>query len=236
MSKYTCNEIKDGWISSVPLILGFIPVAMTFGILAKNADFSIWTCLGFSMFVYAGASQFIALNLLLLDAGFSEIILTTLLVNFRHFLMSASLAPQLPNQTKKWSPLIAFGITDEIFSVASFRKKQLSAAYMITLEGVGYLAWVFGTFLGFVLGSVLPAVLQDSMGIALYAMFVAILIPEVKRSSKAFVLAILSGLINIVCTYAFHLPQGWSIILSVLIASLFGTYWSTKGGVVKYES
>lgn len=236
MTKNTYNEIKEGWLNSIPLILGFIPVAMTFGILAKNAEFSIWTCLGFSMFVYAGASQFIALNLLLMGTGFSEIILTTLLVNFRHFLMSASLAPQLPKNTKKWSPLIAFGITDEIFSVASFRKKPLSSSYMITLEGVGYLAWVFGTFLGFALGSILPAVLQDSMGIALYAMFVAILVPEVKKSSKAFVLAVLSGLLNIVCSYAFHMPQGWSIILSVIIASLFGTYWSTRGGVLKYES
>ena len=94
--------------------------------------------------MYLGSSQFMALNLITVGAGLGEIILTTLLVNFRHFLMSASLSENIGHE-KAYRPLIAFGITDEVFSVVSFRKESMTKEYILTLEALSYLSWVGGT-------------------------------------------------------------------------------------------
>jgi len=116
------NGFRDGIVDGIPIFLGYITVAITFGILSKNVGITMVDSILFSVLVFAGASQFIALNLLLLGVGVGEIVLTTLLVNFRHFLMSASLATRMTKDMKRWSPLIAFAVTDEVFSVASFKK------------------------------------------------------------------------------------------------------------------
>lgn len=95
------NGFSDGIIDGIPIFIGYITVAITFGILSKNVGITMIDSILFSVLVFAGASQFIALNLLLLGAGVGEIVLTTLLVNFRHFLMSASLATRMTNDMKR---------------------------------------------------------------------------------------------------------------------------------------
>lgn len=228
-------SFKDGIIDSIPIVIGFVPIAMTFGILAKNADITMFHCILFSVLVFAGASQFIALNLILLGAGIGEIVLTTFLVNFRHFLMSASLTTKITKDMKKWSPLIAFGITDEVFSVASFKKGTLTKQYIISLELLAYSAWVSGTALGYLVGKILPEIIKASMGIALYAMFVAILIPEAKKSIKPIILAGLSGIINSICIYFLTLPQGWSIVISIVLTSFIGLFLFKEEEEAVYE-
>ena len=229
------NGFSDGIIDGIPIFIGYITVAITFGILSKNVGITMIDSILFSVLVFAGASQFIALNLLLLGAGVGEIVLTTLLVNFRHFLMSASLATRMTNDMKRWSPLIAFAITDEVFSVASFKKGTIAKKYILSLEFAAYTAWVGGTILGFLVGGVLPDAVRGSMGVALYAMFAAILIPEVKKTRKALILVCLSGIINTLCRYLFILPQGWSIVISIVMVSLLGVFLFDKEGTVEYE-
>jgi len=216
--------MRDGFKDGFPIIMGFIPIAMAFGILCKTAEISLLESLGFSMIVFAGASQFIAVNLLIAGAGIGEIIFTTLLVNFRHFLFAASLSPKMTKDMKNTVPLIAFGLTDEIFSVASLKTKDLSKEYMITLESCAYFALAIGTAMGFILGGILPASVQLSMGIALYALFVAILVPEMKKSVKVVVLLVLSGMTNTICLYLFNIPQGWSIIIAIILVSVLGLF------------
>ncbi|MCT4621305.1 MAG: AzlC family ABC transporter permease [Marinisporobacter sp.] len=218
----TKYSFKDGVVDGLPIVIGFVPIAMAFGILSKTTGITMMDSILFSVLVFAGASQFIALNLLLVGAGIGEIILTTLLVNFRHFLMGASLATRMTKDMKRWSPFIAFGITDEIFSVASFKEGTLTKEYMLSLEFLAYSSWVGGTALGYLVGSVLPEAMKMSMGVALYAMFAAILIPEIKKSTKAFILACLSGIINSICKIFFSLPQGWSIVISIILVSFLG--------------
>src|SRR5690554_5485786 len=89
------EEIKQGMLSAFPIIVGYLPIAMAFGILSKTTGISLVESFMFSAIVFAGASQFMALNLILVGTGAGEIILTTLLVNFRHFLMSASMTERL---------------------------------------------------------------------------------------------------------------------------------------------
>lgn len=223
MEQYKCgfkDAIKDG----LPIVIGFIPVSMAFGILSKSGNLSLIESVSFSLFVFAGASQFIAINLIIVGASLGEIILTTLLVNMRHLLFSASLSSKISSEMKKKIPFIAFGLTDETFSVASLKKKELTNKYMLTLESMAYSSFVVGTFLGYILGGVLPKILQISMGIALYSLFVAILVPEIKKSKKILFLVIISGIVNTVLIKLTYFTQGWSIVITVLAVSFLGLF------------
>ena len=136
----------------------------------------------------------------------------------------SELITEMTKDMKNTVPLIAFGLTDEIFSVASLKTKDLSKEYMITLESCAYFALAIGTAMGFILGGILPASVQLSMGIALYALFVAILVPEMKKSVKVVVLLVLSGMTNTICLYLFNIPQGWSIIIAIILVSVLGLF------------
>jgi len=210
--------------ASIPLVIGYLPIALAFGILSKTTGISIIDSFLFSALVFAGASQFMALNLILIGAGFGEIILTTLLVNFRHFLMSASLAVKIEGNMKRWIPFIAFGVTDESFSVLSFREGKLTKEFTLGLQLSAYLSWVLGTVIGYLAGGILPEIIIDGMGIALYAMFTAILVPELKKSSKVLFLALLSGGVNTLLNYLNLLPKGWNMIVSIILVSFLGSY------------
>ena len=222
-----CNA-KDALKDGIPIVIGFIPIAIAFGMLSKAAGITILESVGFSMIVFAGASQFIALNLLIGGAGIGEIIITTFLVNFRHFLFSASLSPKIDNEMKKKIPLIAFGLTDEIFSIASLKSKELSNQYIILLEFSAYSALAVGTMIGNILGEILPEVIKLSMGIALYALFTAIIVPEMKKSIRVIVIFIIAGSINSILLEVIELSQGWSMIISILFASISGIFIKEK--------
>ena len=205
---------------------------MTFGILAKEVGIGIIPCIMFSVLVFAGASQFIALSLIQIGGGFGEIVLTTLLVNFRHFLMSASLAPKLDDSIRKIKPLIAFGVVDEIFSLASFKEDGLTKEYLITLQTIGYLSWNLGTILGYVVGGILPTLVKASMGIGLYAMFASILTPQFRKEKKAIILSLSAGIINTICIYVVKLPQGWSIVIAIVLVAGWGSIVYGKEGAL----
>ncbi len=181
----------------------------------------------FSAVVFAGASQFIALNLLMTGMGPGGIILTTLLVNFRHFLMSAYLSTRIGRIARRYLFLIAFGVTDEVFSVLSFKKGHFSKTYVFVLQLSAYSGWVSGTVTGYILGGFLPEILTRSMGVALYALLLAILLPEMKNSGKAVILTIASGLLNTLLIKLDILPNGWSIIVCILIIALAGSFFIT---------
>lgn len=231
----TKQNIKAGLIAGFPIVIGYFPVAMAFGILSKTIGISLTQSFLFSVFVYAGASQFMALNLLSLGVGINEIILTTLLVNFRHFLMSASFATKITRDMKKYIPFIAFGITDEVFSVASFEKEELTKEFMLSLQITSYLSWIAGTVFGYLVGEVLPTIVKASMGIALYAMFAAILIPEAKKSTKILILALSSGIINSLLNYLKILPQGWNLVAAIISVSALGAFIFRDENVVIVE-
>ncbi len=222
-----CNA-KDAFKDGFPIVIGFIPIAIAFGMLSKAAGITTLESVGFSLIVFAGASQFIALNLLIGGVGIGEIIITTFLVNFRHFLFSASLSPKIDEEMKRKVPFIAFGLTDEIFSIVSLKKKGLSSEYVILLEFFAYSALAIGTLVGNILGEILPEVIKLSMGIALFALFTAIIVPEIKKSSRVIVLFMGAGVINSFLLEFVELSQGWSMILSILFASVSNIFISEK--------
>jgi len=216
------QEIQDAAKAGIPIFIGYFPAAVAFGILSKTTGVSLLESFLFSAVVFAGASQFIALNLLTTGMGFTGIILTTLLVNFRHFLMSTYLSTRIKERLKKYYFALAFGVTDEVFSVLSFKKGPLSKGFVFALQMSAYSGWVSGTLCGYLLGGFIPPILSQSMGVALYSLLLAILMPEIKASSLSLFLALSSGLLNWLLMYLDILPNGWSIIVCIFIIATAG--------------
>ncbi|WP_026478798.1 AzlC family ABC transporter permease [Alkaliphilus transvaalensis] len=233
-TNYIAN-IKEGAISGLPIVVGYIPAAMAFGMLARTTGVTLLEAFLFSALVFAGASQFMAINLIAIGAGIGEIILATLLMNLRHMLMSGSLAAKLKNSVKALLPLMAFGVTDETFSVITLKKEEVELSFALPLQIVSYLAWVAGTVLGYLMGEIIPIILRNSMGVALYAMFVAILVPAMKNSKTATLLAFGAAAVNLLLNYTNLLPSGWNLIVTILIVSLAGVYILPEEDVKKDE-
>ena len=219
------KEVQDAFKSGIPIFIGYVPAAIAFGILSKGCEITLLESFLFSAVVFAGASQFIALNLLMTGMGPGGIILTTLLVNFRHFLMSAYLATRIGKIAKRYKFMMAFGVTDEVFSVLSFQKGRLSKPFIFILEISAYSGWISGTMAGYILGGFLPEILTRSMGVALYALLLAMLLPEIKKSVKALILTIGSGLLNTILIKLDFLPNGWTIIVCILVIALAGSFF-----------
>ncbi|KDR95521.1 4-azaleucine resistance probable transporter AzlC [Peptoclostridium litorale DSM 5388] len=217
MNENKKKEIRAGFQSGFSIAFGFIPIAMTFGILAKSAGTSLLECMGFSAIVYAGASQFMAIELLKSGAGIASIVFTTLLFNFRHFIMGASMSTKLDEDSMRWRPIMAFWMTDETYSIAYLKQEKISASFYIPMAMTAYLSLSLGSFLGFQLGSVLPSALNQSMGVALYAMFLAILTPEIKKSLKIFGVVATSGAVNMLVHRLDFVPMGWHIIIVIVL-------------------
>jgi 4-azaleucine resistance transporter AzlC len=219
------SDFQQAAKSAIPIFIGYFPAAVAFGILSKSCGITLFECFLFSAVVFAGASQFIALNLLLAGMNPGGVILTTLLVNFRHFLMSASLSTRVVSIARRYLFLMAFGVTDEVFSVLSFKKGDLSKIYIFILQLSAYSAWVSGTLAGYIMGGFLPDVLTKSMGIALYALLLAILLPEIKKSTKSLILAISAGLLNSILIKLDILPDGWTIIVCIIVIASAGAFF-----------
>ena len=177
-----------------------------------------------SALVFAGASQFVAVNLLATGAGLGEIILTTFLVNIRHLLMGAALAPRLRRQPVKVKSIIAFGVTDETFSVVSmYPAKNSNPGFVAGVNTIAYLGWVLGTACGSLMVKGLPALLQSSMGLALYAMFIGLLVPAVKKSLRLLLIALVAMFVNLL--FSQFISPGWSIVLGTVIGGATGIYF-----------
>lgn len=222
--KQDSYNAKEGFVAAIPIVIGYFPVAMAFGLLAKTVHISLLDSCLFSVLVFAGASQFMALDLIKAGIATGDIILATFLLNLRHLMMSASLAVRLKDIKKGWLLFIAFGITDESFSVASLKNGTLSISFLLALQGISYVSWISGTLVGYLVGTTLPLSVQSSLGIGLYAMFTAILIPEIKKSSNVLCLSITSGILYAFIDYFKLLPSGWSLIVSIIIASTVGLF------------
>lgn len=182
------GEVRKGVQSGISIAIGYAPIALTFGLLAKTTGLTIGETVLMSLLVFAGAAQYISLSLLTLGTGIFEIVLTTFIVNIRHFLMSTSLNEKWDDEQAANKVILSFGITDETFSVAAVREEKVTSGYMLGLISVSYASWVICSGLGHLIGASLPQTLQESMSVALYAMFVGLLVPSMKKVQKLFFL------------------------------------------------
>jgi 4-azaleucine resistance transporter AzlC len=223
--KFTQNFLS-GSKKGLAIALGYIPIAITFGLIANSSNIPGHITIMMSLLVFAGASQFIAVNLLKLGTGAWGIIITTFIVNLRHFLMSASISQRIKHKVpKKWMPLLAFGITDETFSFISLSpKEKLNTGFILGINTIAYSAWVLGTIAGIYLGKGLPEIMQDSMGIALYAMFIGLLLPNIKKHRIILIISLLTVGVSsfLYWNSLISIPKSWQIIITTILASIIG--------------
>jgi len=220
--------IKQGFQASLPIALGYIPVAITFGVLAMQSGMSLLELTLMSALVYAGASQFMGANMIAVQASAIEIIVATFVLNFRHFIMSFSFANTIRETVSlRGRTLLSLGLTDETFAVAAIDKDKAaernSAYYYGTIFLTAYLSWLVGTFLGGLLGEIIPEQLSQSMGIALYAMFIGLLIPAVKVNVRLAYIAVVAMLVNLL--FSQFISSGWAIVLGTIIGGATGIHF-----------
>lgn len=215
-----------GMIEAAPIVFGFIPIGIAFGVLANKAGLSDTNILLLSMIVYAGSSQFIAVSLMEANVPAISIILTTFIVNLRHLLMSAALAPYLGRWRRKELAAFAFHLTDETFALHSIRfpRGVPPKAQVFGLNATVQVAWVLGTWLGITLGGFIGEVEPWGLDFALPAMFVALLAIQVKGKVQISVAA-LAGLLSVALVLS---GMGrWNVILATFIGASIGTMVDT---------
>ncbi|MBY7143020.1 AzlC family ABC transporter permease [Virgibacillus sp. NKC19-3] len=221
------HMFRKGLTTGFPIMLGYLPIAITYGVLAKQAGMTLSELTLMSVMVFAGASQLMGANMIAVGAGALEIIIATFVLNFRHFVMSLSFMNQLRSISLKWKAPLSLGLTDETFAVAALNSKEAKmekgVLFYTAIILMAYLSWVFGSFLGGVLGEVIPDRLSQSMGIALYAMFIGLLVPSVKKELKVGFIAIIAMLINTICVYL-GMSTGWAIVFGTIIGGASGIY------------
>lgn len=171
--------LKDG----VPIGLGYLAVSFTFGIMARSAGISTAAAVVMSFTNLTSAGQFAALGIIQAGAPFLEMAVAQLIINLRYCLMSCSLSQKLEAGMPFFHRfLISYGVTDEIFGVSVCREGPLSPYYSYGLICVAVQGWTLGTFLGALSGELLPARLLSALGVALYGMFLAVVIPPARGS------------------------------------------------------
>ena len=224
------QEFKEGIRDGFPICLGYISVSMAFGLTAVKSGLPLWAAVLVSLTNVTSAGQFAGVNLLLAQSSYIQLMITTFIINLRYFLMSISVSQKVEAKFGIKERLIAsFGITDEVFAVSMQRRSELTFSYMLGLIVTPIAGWTFGTLIGAVATTLLPEALTDAMGIMLYGMFIAIIIPPA-RENRSVLIAIL---LAIGASYAFaYVPAlsamsgGWSVIIitvgvSALMAWLF---------------
>lgn len=229
------SSFLQGAQAGISIAIGYMPAALTFGLLAKTTGLTLYETILTSFIVFAGAAQYIFLSLLAVGTGAIEIIFTTFIVNIRHFLMSASLSEKVEEDSLWKKAIYSFGLTDETFSVASFKEGKVSTGYMFGLILISYSSWVINSGLGHVIGASLPKIIQESMSIALYAMFIGLLIPSLKKQRKILFLAVIASVFNSLCVASGFISTGWGIVISTITAAVLVELFYSKGAVRHVE-
>ena len=187
--QYFTAGFKDG----IPICLGYIAVSFTFGIMAKKVGISIFDAVLISLTNVTSAGQFAGLEIMVMSGSYWEMALTQLIINLRYCLMSFSLSQKL-RRDEPWGHRygVAFGVTDEIFGVSASKPGKVSAFYNYGVMSVAIPGWTFGTLLGAVSGSLLPDFIMSALSVAIYGMFLAVIIPPARKNKVVAVLVALS--------------------------------------------
>ena len=221
----------QGMKHGLPIMLGYLSVSFGFGIRAVQLGFSVFTATAISATNLTSAGQAmgiqVAANCVNLMQAVLEMILTQLVINLRYSLMGISLSQKLsPTFTTRHRLLASFGITDEIFAVAVSQPFAITPAYLYGMIAVSVAGWTAGTFLGAAAGQLLPAELTAAMGILLYGMFLAIIIPPARKQKPVLLTVLIAAAFSTAFYYGLPtVPSGFAVILSALAAAALTAWW-----------
>ena len=170
--------VRDG----IPIALGYFAVAFALGIKAKEAG--VLPAEGFlmSFLTHASAGEYAGLQVIASKTGYLMMAVMTLVASARYFLMSMALSQRLdPNLKLRHRFLVAFGLTDEIFGAEISQKGYVEPAYAYGLFVLPFLGWPAGTSFGILMGTLLPETVVSALSVALYGMFIAIIVPPARK-------------------------------------------------------
>lgn len=220
------REFTDGIKAGIPIFMGYFPIALTFGLIAKTSGISSVNAVLMSLTNFTGAAQFICVSMYASGVALTNIILTTFIINARYLLMSFCVANKLkPSVSSKVRALLAFGITDEVF-VVSMTKEDLKPSFMFGTQLISLIGWVGGTMAGVILADVLPKSILESIGIAIYIMFLGLLLPAVRQSMKIAVVTIIAMSISSIIYWIPWLNKtigDWRIIITIILSAMIGS-------------
>ncbi|SFC80712.1 AzlC family ABC transporter permease [Butyrivibrio sp. YAB3001] len=217
MSSGSLQDFKEGCQNAIPICLGYIAVSFAFGIESAKVGMTPFQAAMTSLLNVTSAGQFSALEIIARNGSFIELAVLQFIINLRYMLMSCALSQKLDSSVSTGHRLgISYGVTDEIFGVSVLKKGKLYPMFSYGLIFTSVFGWVLGTVLGAVAGQLLPQRLISCLGLAIYGMFIAIIIPET-RSSKAVALVVICAMVmSCVFTYAPFLKlisSGFRIII-----------------------
>ena len=217
------QAVKD----AAPIMMAYFPIAITFGVVAGSSGFSFGIAAFISIWVYAGAAQFMLVSLFAAGVSPFATAITVLLVNLRHFLYGATLGPAFSKWPEKLKWLSGFGLTDEVFAVAStrFLSQPPQPAYQLTFAAACYLSWVAGTLVGAGIGRVIPGSVSNLFTFALPALFLALLLST--QRSLAHLSAALAGGALAVAAQMLQLGN-LGIVLGAVVGATLGMSLQSK--------
>ena len=220
------NKIEKGMKDGIPIAVGYFSVSFTFGMLAVKSGISPFHAVLISLMNLTSAGQFAGLTVIISGASLVEMALTQLVINIRYALMSISLSQKLDTSVKTGSRLlIAYGNTDEIFAVASSKPGTVGAKYMYGLIFRPVVGWVGGTLAGAVASTILPASVISALGVALYGMFIAIVVPPCTEHREVRTVVLIALILSAAFYYLPVLKQissGFMIIICTVVAAAIG--------------
>lgn len=217
---------RKGMAHGLPIGLGYLSVSFGFGILAVRSGLSVAEAVMISVTNLTSAGQVAGVGIIAAGGTLVEMAVTQLVINLRYALMGLSLSQKLDDSFHTPQRLLtAFGITDEVFAVASAQEGKLQPVYMYGLIFISFCGWVLGTLLGAAAGRILPAALIDAMGLVLYGMFIAIVIPPARKQKSVLLVVALAAVCSMLFYYVFTaVSGGFAIIISAVVASLVGAW------------
>ena len=216
-------SFKEGFRDGVPIGLGYLSVSFGFGIAVVAAGLSPLIALLISMTNETSAGQKAGLDIIVAHGALIEMILTQFVINLRYSLMGISLSQRLDDSfTTPWRMLLSFSITDEIFAVSSTKRHRVGVKYFAGISTPAYVGWAVGTLLGALAGTLLPDVVRGSLGLMLYGMFIAIIIPPARRERG--VLFAVCVAVGLSCIFYYvpifgFLSGGFALIISAVVAA-----------------
>lgn len=218
------NSFKKGLKDGFPVCIGYFSVAFAFGIFAIENGLTVFQAVLISLTNLTSAGQLAGVPIMTGGGSLVEIALSQLVINSRYSLMSVSLSQKLSHKMKlKDKLLISYGNTDEIFAVSISQESEIGKEYMWGLILLPVIGWTSGTFFGGVAGNILPPMITAALGLAIYGMFTAIVVPVAKKEKATALCVLLSIALSCIFRYVPALnkiPSGFTVIICAVIASV----------------
>lgn len=221
------NTFKQGILDGIPIALGYLSVSFSFGILAVTSGLDLWQAVLVSLFNLTSAGQVAGLSIMTASGGLVEMAVSQLVINLRYGLMAISLSQKTDKSVTVPSRfLLAYGITDEIFGVASGVDHPIGRRYQLGLMILPIVGWTLGTFIGAAAGAIFPEYLSNALAIGIYGMFISIVVPKAKHSRSILICVMISLVISTLFYFEPHLSSsvsgGFATIIAAVIAAAIG--------------